>query len=212
MGYSQYWYTPKELDKNKFKEFVKDVKKIINYSQNDLGIKLANGISDIGSEPIVTSEKIVFNGSDEQPVGAWTTEEELIIPWPSPNASILDHNSDPTAEKTEGNWFAGTLVSQRTAPIDNLTGLGSGSYETFGIERIIKDKFTLESEEKGLCFNCCKTAYRPYDLIITAVLISLKHYFPECQIHSDGEDKDWLDGKFLCNNLLGYGLDFEIDE
>jgi hypothetical protein len=215
MGYTHYWYRPKNLKAEPFKLFVEDCKKIFNYCENELGIKLANSLGDINSVPEAGTTGVFFNGSDEQPAGVWTTNKEISIPWPSPKASLTEVDADPIAEKVDGSWFAGDMVSQRVAPINNNSGKGSGSYESVCIERIKELSDWQKKEEKpkdGLYFDCCKTAYRPYDLAVTAVLISLKHHFPECRISSDGEEKDWLDGKFLCNNLLGYGLDFEIGD
>lgn len=207
MGYTHYLYRPEKLgDIKKWKKFTADVKKIFNHAQNDLGIKLANGLADEGSEPHIDSFVVDFNGSNEQPAGTWTTTEQICIPWPSPTAGITEP-SDMPFEKTEGQWFAGDIVSQRVAPINQETGLGSGSYETMRIERNYKRMPFDEPNEQGLYFDCCKTAYRPYDLVVTAVLIALKHHFPEVILRSDGEEKDWMDGRFLCNNLLGYGLD-----
>lgn len=162
-----------------------------------------------GSRPTANTHGVFFNGSEEQPPGVWTTDENIIIPWPSGTASLHGENPDPSADKTDGVWFAGNLVSQRVAPLDNNTGKGSGSYESVCIDRIHKP-MAWEKPKDGLYFSFCKTAYRPYDLTVTAVLIALKHHFPECRIHSDGEEKDWLDGKFLCNRLLGYGIDFYL--
>lgn len=160
---------------------------------------------------MANEEVVWFNGSDKQPKGKWTTNENITIPWPSPSASLKPDKEMAWDKKTDGQWFAGTLVSQRVAPIDNLTGFGSGSYETFSIELNEKSDIT-DDENTDLIFNCCKTAYRPYDLAVTAVLIAFKHYFPESKISSDGEAKDWLDAQFLCNNLLGYGMDFQLEE
>lgn len=214
MGYTHYWYRPANLKEEKFKQFANDCKKIFKYCENELGIKLANSMGEAGTHPIATQDKVYFNGSDEQPSGVWTTSENISIPWPSPKASLVEEIADPAANKTDGSWFAGTLVSQRVAPLNNNSGLGSGSYESVCIDRImeISEWQKKDAPKDGLYFECCKTAYRPYDLGVTAVLIALKHYFPECRISSDGEDKDWLDGKFLCNNLLGYGLEFNIGE
>lgn len=213
MGYTHYWYRPEKLDSQKFKQFANDCKKIFDYCQNEMGIKLADSLGNIGTNPMATKDSIQFNGSDEQPSGIWTTDEQISIPWPSSEASLVDEVADPIGKKTNGYWFAGNLVSQRVAPLDNSTGKGSGSYESVVIDRNyeIRDYQKNDPPKDGLYFECCKTAYRPYDLTVTAVLIALKHYFPECRISSDGEEKDWLDGKFLCNNLLGYGLDFNID-
>lgn len=206
MGYTHYWYTPKEFSKKEFTAFSKDVKKILSYCHDKLGIHIANGLGE--KKPTVNKDLIRFNGSDKQPIGVWTTEEDIIIPWPSPMASITEV-SEKQDGKTEGEWIGGNLVSQRVAPVrDEKAEFASGSYETFSIQRIVEDCYS--PNEKGLYFNCCKTAYRPYDLTVTAVLIAMKHHFPETEVKSDGDSKDWLDGKMLCFNLFGYGMDFEI--
>lgn len=52
----------------------------------------------------------------------------------------------------------------------------------------------------------CKTARCPYDLIVTAALIRLAHYFPtEVKISSDGEAEDWASGSLLCQKVFGAG-------
>jgi hypothetical protein len=38
-------------------------------------------------------------------------------------------------------------------------------------------------------FNCCKTAGKPYDLLVTAALIRFAYYFPDAIITSDGYAK-----------------------
>lgn len=218
MGYTHYWYTKPELTTpENWKKFAIDCKKIFAFAQNEMGIALADGSGTPQTQPEVTPERIFFNGSDAQPVGVWTTDEKISIPWPSPTASISETQADPIAEKTNGHWFAGNLVEQRVAPIETETGLGSGSYETFGIERVRKAEergysgYKEGEPQYGKIFECCKTAYRPYDLVCTAVLIAAKHHFGnDIHVSSDGEDKDWMDGRILCNNVLGYGMNFEI--
>ena len=209
MGYSHYWERPAVLGtEEEFEDFSKDCKKIFAYCENELGIKLANDDAATGSAPNADKNEISFNGSDEQPLGIWTTYEEVVVPWPTPAASILD-----AKEPVAGNWgLGGTLVTKRIAPCDNLATVARGSYEPVCIERCITgDALQLDgSVETGLFFRSCKTAYRPYDLTVTAVLIALKHHFPVSEISSDGEEKDWLDGRILCNNVLGYGLNTEI--
>lgn len=207
MGYSHYWYRPRYMDSAKFKAFSADVEKILHYCQNDLGIELTNGTKAHGV-PLADREIIEFNGSDHQPIGKWTTDDEVSIPWPAPSASIEDDAADPCAPKVVGTWFAGTLLSQRTAPVVN--GFWRGSYESFFLDRETDDDFSQE-DKAGRLFQCIKTAYRPYDIAVTAVLVALKHHFgDDVVISSDGEMKDWRDGQFLCINLLGYGEDFTI--
>jgi hypothetical protein len=211
MGYTHYWYRPEKLNPVQFKKFSKDCEKIFHYSQAELGIKLADGVSNLGTEPKAVDTEVCFNGAVDQPIGVWTTDEKISIPWPSSSAGLTEPKADPIANKTDGAWFAGNLVSQRVAPIGN-NGKGDGSYETFLIRVLEKRKDWELDDTQPLRFACCKTAYRPYDLTITACLIALKHYFPAAKVSSDGEDKDWIDGKVLCNNLLGYGLEYQMTE
>lgn len=206
MGYTHYWYRPEQLDTNKFESFKNDCKKIFSHCSNVLGIALGDGGGD--DSPVIEKDFISFNGHNQQPVGIWTTSESLSLVWPSDTASLEDMKADPTADKRAGMWFAGDMVSQRVAPIDNSTGYGSGSYETCSFELNVERS---EYQKEPLIFDCCKTSYRPYDLTVTAVLIAFKyHFFSQVRIKTDGEEKDWMDGRILCNNLLGYGLDLEI--
>lgn len=195
------------MDKVKFKAFADDCKKIVDYCEKELGIDLANGNGK--GRPNITDKKVWFNGSEEQRIGVWTTDEQISIPWPSDTAGIIDPVADPIATKTSGTWFAGNLVSQRVAPIDETTGKGSGSYETFAIDATEKQVEWRKGEKE--IFGFTKTAYRPYDLTVTACLIAFKHHFGDVvKVSSDGEEKDWMDGRVLCNNVLGYGLEMEI--
>lgn len=207
MGYSHYFYRPEKIDN--FDKIVEDTKKVLTYLTDEMGIDFGDSHGDANTEPVLTKNLIAFNGSEKQRVGVWTTDEDINIPWPSSTASLTEVSADPIAKKTEGNWFGGTVVSQRVAPLNEM-GYGSGNYESVYIERIYPKKGFRQPDEDGLLFECCKTAYRPYDLALTAVLIILKHYDNRVRVSSDGEEKDWIDAKFLCNNLLGYGMDFEI--
>ena len=210
MGYTHYYYTPEKMDEKRFTDLATDVRKIFKYSENELLIKLANGRGDKDTKPEVSLDAIYFNGSEAQPSGVWTTEEQISIPWPSKSAGLNEPDADPIANKTDGHWFAGNLLTQRVAPLNNQTGMGSGDYETLVIERDKSGREFKQPNKQGLLFDCCKTAYRPYDLIVTAVLIALKHHFPECEISSDGESSEWMDGQVLCENVLGYGMEFEL--
>lgn len=200
MGYTHYWYRPEEIKRDKFELLVKDAKEIIKFCEEQ-GIKIENGLAD--GPPVLNSDEISINGSDLQPIGIWTTSEEVSIPWPANKTRDRKGLEDPTA----GTWFAGTLLQSRVAPIGNL-GLGLGSYETFRVSRIFDDDF--RSEENGLLFDCCKTAFRPYDLAVTAILVSLKHHVPECRISSDGDLSNWSDAIRMCVELFNYGENFEL--
>lgn len=67
--------------------------------------------------------------------------------------------------------------------------------------------------ENNLYFDFCKTAFRPYDLAVISFLIIAKHYLKNnIEVSSDGEDCHWFDGKMLCQMILGYGLEYIINE
>jgi hypothetical protein len=66
--------------------------------------------------------------------------------------------------------------------------------------------------QNGLYFDFCKTAFRPYDMAVTACLVIAKHYLQDrIVVRSDGDDDQWQDAKWLCQIELGYGLDFHLD-
>jgi len=65
----------------------------------------------------------------------------------------------------------------------------------------------------GLYFQCCKTAYKPYDLAVIICLIIAKHHLgKDLLVSSDGELSHWQDGMLICQKILGYGLDFSFQE
>ena len=71
----------------------------------------------------------------------------------------------------------------------------------------------MVEEGKPRVFGFCKTNYKPYDIAVTAFLIILKEHFKDkVDITSDGRGKDWKDGAMLCQQFLGYGQNFVIDD
>ncbi len=69
----------------------------------------------------------------------------------------------------------------------------------------------IGSKDKRYQFECCKTAYRPYDVLVTALLIAAKHHFGTAiRVSSDGESKDWDEARMLCEVTLGYGRTFDF--
>lgn len=50
----------------------------------------------------------------------------------------------------------------------------------------------------------CKTNQYPYDTVVTACLIILKHYLKDSiQVDSDGDASEWADGLILAQRVLG---------
>lgn len=73
-----------------------------------------------------------------------------------------------------------------------FNGYGADSHESF------------HWDAKGSGFNFCKTAYKPYDAVVTACLIHLKDVYGDLvDIGSDGSWADWQDGARLYRNATG---------
>lgn len=59
------------------------------------------------------------------------------------------------------------------------------SHETFMVDRRIPEGLAEYRD-------CCKTAYKPYDVFVVAALLLLHHLCPECfSVTSDGDTQDW---------------------
>jgi len=157
------------------------------------GIPLAG--SDGSGKPTLTPDLIVFNGLEK----CGHDRIDLGITWPTPDAGGVA----PGQDTTSGTWFAGALLRQRTCG-------GDCSHESFVLERILKPG-EWQKPEAGKYFEFCKTAYKPYDLAVTAALIIAQHHLGNLiVVSSDGEEQHWFDAKQLCQMELGYGMDFHL--
>lgn len=230
MGYSHYWYRPEEIPEDIFNKIVKDVRLLVS-QLNEYGVQLAGGLG--SGLPQINPDTISFNGVEN----CGHDYRDLGITLPAKNGDDHDHKGPMLFEmikgaghsdlniigqpgvdvETEGykKWFAGALLDRRECG-------GDCSHETFEFERISEipdyqrrenpEGFEKTLNETPLWFNCAKTAFKPYDLAVTAALIICKHHCPDIQVHSDGEDEHWQDAKMVCMEWLGYGEDFKIDE
>ncbi len=170
MGYTHYYYVPKQFNSDLFAKVVTDFKKILpeilnvkvnenaisltSYSENDdIKIKIVDGHGKVDSKPEITNDIICFNGSTKN------------------------------------------------------------SHETFILERKRKSS-EYDQEDKGKFFEFCKTARKPYDLAVCAVLIIAKNHFNDnILVRSDGEINDeWVFAKKFVQRHLGYGKDFVLDK
>ena len=74
------------------------------------------------------------------------------------------------------------------------------SHETFVITRVSTPN-TYSKEEQS-SFNFCKTAGKPYDLMVTACLLLYKFYFPKVELSSDGTAEDWKTAVTFIGNVF----------
>jgi hypothetical protein len=65
----------------------------------------------------------------------------------------------------------------------------------------------------GRTFTCCKTAFRPYDVAVCAVLlIAKRHLGTRISVRTDGDDAQWFAAKMLCQTVLGYGIEYAVTD
>jgi hypothetical protein len=80
-----------------------------------------------------------------------------------------------------------------------FNGRGDDSHETFYLTRKQRPKYDYESDEefaKG-AFEFCKTAQKPYDKYVVAMLIAITQITDSITVSSDGDQSDWLEGMQL---------------
>lgn len=91
-------------------------------------------------------------------------------------------------------------------PLGDSSGQGSpevlenviafNGFANFGYE-----SFILENGEE---FSFCKTGQRPYDAVVTAILIQLKRELGDAfTVTSDGKWSDWTEGRNLYAETFG---------
>jgi len=185
LGYTHYW-SHYDIDDGSWTKIINDFQVVRRYIKDVYNIDIA-GPDGLG-QPVFNDRYIAFNGM----ANCGHKKKNLTIPWPTnPNSSDrFKVKLNPDAVPT-GEWYAGHLIPTRTCN-------GDCSYETF--------MFKKEKEE----FNCCKTAYRPYDLHVCCFLIIAHHYVDHVSVASDGTMDHWMDAKLLCVKLLNVGWRFKL--
>jgi len=197
MGYTHYWSRPEEIPARYFHAIRADFEKLI-LPLSDLGVHLAGPQGD--DVPILAQNLIAFNGLHAcgHPV-----DEDIVIPYPSEFAQGLgsSHNA------IDGSFYGvGVTLKHRCCG-------GSCRCESFHLARIKQIHPGETPDEQGFFGEGTKTAFRPYDIAVTAaLLIAKRHLHDSLTINSCGTESQWLDAKRLCQRILGYGDWFGIVE
>lgn len=77
-----------------------------------------------------------------------------------------------------------------------FNGIGDNGHETFVLSRV----------KPNGGFEFCKTAQKPYDVLVCAVLIVAASHKAPMRISSDGEPADWESARALVAAVLGKSL------
>jgi len=238
LGYTHYWKRVEKFDKQQFEKVVRDFKKVMAYLSPF--VPLADGLGK--GKAVINSRRIWFNGMEkcghtDRNLGiTWPDKNASGIAFVAgrykdvPTKTLLtllcgqEEELAVNDSDVSGTWFAGLKLKHRSCA-------GDCSHETFSLPvKIEKDDWQKpigeishydqhgkpvynDKKEIGLYFNCCKTAYKPYDLAVIICLIIAKHHLTkEILVSSDGTLENWKDGMLICQKILGYGLDFKAIE
>lgn len=87
------------------------------------------------------------------------------------------------------------------AGLIHYNGVGDDGHEAFYIKA---EKSGIANEPGMVGFAFCKTAAKPYDVVVTASLLALKEHLGKAvRVSSDGEPDDWMAGYRLAVRALG---------
>lgn len=203
MGYTHYYKVSPKFNVIAFAKVATDFKKMIEPLRH-LGVILADGLGE--NYPTITPTEIRFNG--------WKNcghkNNELGIAWPSENSNTFANKiAQQMHEITSSAWFAAATLESRRCH-------GDCSHETFLLEQKLSHipewkQADLKAGRK--IFEFTKTAYKPYDLAVNVCLIIAKEHLGKAIIvQSDGASEDWMEAMQLCQQFLGYGADYTLDE
>jgi hypothetical protein len=194
MGHNHYWYRRAEIDAKDFKRILTDFERLI-LPLEDIGVCIA-GI-DGSSVPEINQSTITFNGIRKC---GHAPNPDIYIPFPSASASGVG--------KSDGAIFRSNPLF---VELNHRKCNGQCSCEPFVFDRHMSG--LRKPKEDGSYFNCCKTAFKPYDLAVQcALLISKHHLGDKIRVSSGGSDLHWNDPRTMCYVHLGYPLrEYRID-
>jgi hypothetical protein len=201
MGYEHYWYRPPVISDEIFQAICSDFQKLI-LPMSEMGVPIVGW--DGEGEPELNDDDIRFNG----PCNCGHPYQEY----------VSFHLPDDTAR---GVGPAANAIIRPSAD-----GLGEGlrhrccggqcCHEAFCFPKRVPEHRLPVSDQPhtlGLCCYWSKTAFKPYDIAVTATLvIARRHLHDRLVVHSSGLDMQWADAKELCQRHLGYGDGFGIVE
>lgn len=98
----------------------------------------------------------------------------------------------------------GYCTSEHFAP--NRGSAHDLAHETFLVTTVLAEleQPDYAKEMSEWVFSCCKTAQKPYDVVVTACLCRIAECGEQTvHVSSDGEESDWVAGSMLASMVLG---------
>lgn len=122
---------------------------------------------------------------------------------------ILTHAQKQGFQLADG---FGYMLGEWEASADTVrfNGYGEDAHETFSWDRVCPAPQAWIAE--GVYHDFCKTARKPYDTVVTAVLLAAREAYGDAvRIVSDGEDFEWEDGVRLFQDATGLRAKLQFD-
>jgi hypothetical protein len=100
-------------------------------------------------------------------------------------------------------------VVSRDAIHFNGAGEANADHETFRVERGLDESHWSFKQDKEV-FNCTKTNYKPYDVMVCASLLALLERAPGAwRVSSDGSAREWVAAARFAAHALGRPMRLE---
>lgn len=89
-------------------------------------------------------------------------------------------------------------VSRLIEPLIRFNGVDGDGHETFYVEACV------------IGFAFCKTARKPYDIMVTAMLAMIHAHWSSFKVSSDGNAHEWEDGLAFASKTLGREITIDL--
>ena len=194
MGFSHMWYTQKIIDEKKFNLIINDFLKLLPiFEKLNIPIMGPDGIGN----PIINKNQIALNGKTH----CNHNKQDIFNAWPTNTAKGI-HNLENSVIDKKNMMRLSTILNTRTCN-------GSCSYEPLIINRtcskLPRSSIDYNSLNNLQYFSSCKTGFRPYDIVVMAVLIIAKYRLQDLiHIKTDGVFEHWQDVIMLLEHFLHY--------
>lgn len=97
----------------------------------------------------------------------------------------------------------------------SFNGVGEDAHETFLLRKdpiLVATKPDRYPSEEFSRFNFCKTAQKPYDVVVVACLCVLQERLGKSiEVSSDGDAEEWEDGRVLAEKVLGRSVKTPVE-
>jgi hypothetical protein len=122
---------------------------------------------------------------------------------------LLSHDNGDTTLSAHDRISQSWKTDFGRGPVLAINGFRDEAHETFVISKNGPANMTTEKgSRRG--FDFTKTAGKPYDAFVTAMLIWLEHTYPKhISVRSDGDASDWNEGLDIA--LRAFGEDLGLD-